>query len=60
MIEGLLVFEGMKPDDVDSGVTRAFALRPGEDKKPPAIPSTGEISRLSQTSAHTVDPVSRV
>jgi serine/threonine protein kinase len=55
-IDGLVIIEGMKPEDIKPRAARCWLLRPGIDKQPIQLPSKGEASRLSTAWTYTTDP----
>jgi len=55
-MNGLVVFEGMGPEDVGRFSARAWLFRPGIDSKPVRLPATGDVPQLSQAWSYTVDP----
>jgi hypothetical protein len=55
-LNGLVLFEGMEPEDVQPGPARAFLFRPGEDKRPMDLAAEGDISILATACAWTMEP----
>ena len=55
-VEGLVLFEGLGANVVNSEPARTWLLRPGRDRKPIRLPAEGEPSRLARAWAWTFDP----
>jgi hypothetical protein len=55
-LKGLVLFEGMQPEDAQPGPARAFWFRPGEDKLPRELAAEGDGSVLAQAWAWTIEP----
>jgi hypothetical protein len=55
-LKGLLLIEGMRPEDVQPAPARAFWFRPGEDMLPRELAAEGDWSILAQAWAWTMEP----
>jgi hypothetical protein len=55
-LKGLVLFEGMQPEDAQPGPAKAFWFRPGEDKLPLEMAPEGDSSILASAWACTMEP----
>jgi hypothetical protein len=55
-LKGLVLFEGMQPQDLQPGPAKTLLFRPGADRRPLELASEGERSTLPQAWAWTLEP----